>query len=154
MFQPLDLEEEDLLLESPRLKIADPEDEDLSARQNTMDEDKEESVGNRVRAKVVKNKLSPPFRTAEFEILFDEGISEEGDVLDMAIAEKLIQKSGSWFSLDGENLGQGRENTRIFLKDHPEIVEKLTNEILRTKQLKWFESSEAATTEEKAEVPD
>ncbi|HOD49564.1 MAG TPA: recombinase RecA [Candidatus Hydrogenedentes bacterium] len=116
--------------------------------------DKEESVGNRVRAKVVKNKLSPPFRTAEFEILFDEGISEEGDVLDMAIAEKLIQKSGSWFSLDGENLGQGRENTRIFLKDHPEIVEKLTNEILRTKQLKWFESSEAATTEEKAEVPD
>lgn len=116
--------------------------------------DKEENVGNRVRAKVVKNKLSPPFRTAEFEILFNEGISEEGDVLDLAIAEKLIQKSGSWFSLDGENLGQGRENTRIFLKDHPEIVEKLTQDILRSKDLKWLESSEDATEEEKAEVSD
>ncbi|MFO7974821.1 MAG: recombinase RecA [Candidatus Hydrogenedentota bacterium] len=116
--------------------------------------DKEENVGNRVRGKVVKNKLSPPFRTAEFEILFNEGISEEGDVLDMAIAEKLIQKSGSWFSLDGENLGQGRENTRIFLKDHPEIVERLTNEILQAKDLKWFESSEDTPDEEKAEVRD
>lgn len=116
--------------------------------------DKEENVGNRVRAKVVKNKLSPPFRTAEFEILFNEGISEEGDVLDLAIAEKLIQKSGSWFSLDGENLGQGRENTRLFLKDHPEIVEKLTQDILRSKDLKWLESSEDATEEEKAEVSD
>lgn len=116
--------------------------------------DKEENVGNRVRAKVVKNKLSAPFRTAEFEILFDEGISEEGDVLDMAIAEKLIQKSGSWFSLDGENLGQGRENTRIFLKDHPEIVDRLKNELLKAKGLTWLDNPEEATQEEKADVPD
>ncbi|HPX41824.1 MAG TPA: recombinase RecA, partial [Candidatus Hydrogenedentes bacterium] len=102
----------------------------IEIRRISTVKDKEESVGNRVRAKVVKNKLSPPFRSAEFEILFDEGISEEGDVLDLAIADKLIQKSGSWFSLDGENLGQGRENTRIFLKDHPEIVERLKSELL------------------------
>ncbi len=116
--------------------------------------DKEENVGNRVRAKVVKNKLSPPFRTAEFEILFDEGISEEGDILDLAIAEKLIQKSGSWFSLDGENLGQGRENTRLFLKDHPEIVTRLSDAILEAKGLQWYEGSGEPAQEEKAEVSD
>ena len=131
----------------------------IEIRRVSTVKDKEESVGNRVRAKVVKNKLSPPFRSAEFEILFDEGISEEGDVLDMAIADKLIQKSGSWFSLDGENLGQGRENTRIFLKDHPEIVEKLKSELLKAKGLTWLDSPEEIgqdtdPQEEKAEVSD
>ncbi len=131
----------------------------IEIRRISTVKDKEESVGNRVRAKVVKNKLSPPFRSAEFEILFDEGISEEGDVLDLAIADKLIQKSGSWFSLDGENLGQGRENTRIFLKDHPEIVERLKSELLKAKGLTWLDSPDEAgqdanSQEEKAEVSD
>jgi recombination protein RecA len=126
----------------------------IEVRRIASVKDKEENVGNRVRAKVVKNKLSPPFRTAEFEILFNEGISEEGDVLDMAIAEKLIQKSGSWFSLDGENLGQGRENTRVFLKDNPEMVEKLRSDILKAKGLQWLENPEEATQDEKAEAPD
>jgi len=126
----------------------------VEVRRISSVKDKEENVGNRVRAKVVKNKLSPPFRTAEFEILFNEGISEEGDVLDLAIAEKLIQKSGSWFSLDGENLGQGRENTRLFLKDHPEMLEKLRKEILRSKEIEWFEGAEEATDEEKVKAPD
>lgn len=131
----------------------------IEIRRISSVKDKEENVGNRVRAKVVKNKLSPPFRSAEFEILFDEGISEEGDVLDLAIADKLIQKSGSWFSLDGENLGQGRENTRIFLKDHPEIVERLKSELLKAKGLTWLDSPDEAgqdanSQEEKAEVSD
>ena len=95
--------------------------------------DRENDVGNRVRAKVVKNKMSPPFRQAEFEILFNEGISREGDILDLAVAEKLVQKSGAWFSLDGENLGQGRENTRQYLKEHPELAEKLRAQILEIK---------------------
>ncbi len=131
----------------------------IEIRRISTVKDKEESVGNRMRAKVVKNKLSPPFRSAEFEILFDEGISEEGDVLDLAIADKLIQKSGSWFSLDGENLGQGRENTRIFLKDHPEIVERLKSELLKAKGLTCLDSPDEAgqdanSQEEKAEVSD
>jgi recombination protein RecA len=87
--------------------------------------DREDNVGNRVRVKVVKNKVSAPFKQAEFDILFDEGISREGDILDLAIEEKLIQKSGAWFSCDGENLGQGRENTRQHLREHPELTESL-----------------------------
>lgn len=99
--------------------------------------DREENVGNRVRVKVVKNKVSAPFRQAEFDILFDEGISREGDILDMAIDDKLIQKSGAWFSYEGENLGQGRENTRQYLRDHPEVIEKLRGQILTTRDLPW-----------------
>ncbi|NLV46332.1 MAG: recombinase RecA [Candidatus Hydrogenedentes bacterium] len=99
--------------------------------------DREENVGNRVRVKVVKNKVSAPFRQAEFDILFNEGISREGDILDMAIDDKLIQKSGAWFSYEGENLGQGRENTRQYLRDHPEVVEKLRGQILMTRDLPW-----------------
>lgn len=99
--------------------------------------DREENVGNRVRVKVVKNKVSAPFRQAEFDILFDEGISREGDILDMAIDDKLIQKSGAWFSYEGENLGQGRENTRQYLRDHPEVTEKLRGQILTTRDLPW-----------------
>lgn len=99
--------------------------------------DREENVGNRVRVKVVKNKVSAPFRQAEFDILFNEGISREGDILDMAIDDKLIQKSGAWFSYEGENLGQGRENTRQYLREHPEVIEKLQGQILMTRDLPW-----------------
>jgi recombination protein RecA len=97
----------------------------------------EQDVGNRVRAKVVKNKLSPPFRQAEFDILFAEGISKEGDILDLAVTEKIIQKSGAWFSMDGENLGQGREATRQYLKSNPELTERLRSQILATKGIRW-----------------
>lgn len=99
--------------------------------------DREDNVGNRVRVKVVKNKVSAPFKQAEFDILFDEGISREGDILDLAIEEKLIQKSGAWFSCDGENLGQGRENTRQHLRDHPELTESLREKIIAAKNLPW-----------------
>jgi recombination protein RecA len=92
--------------------------------------DGDEVSGNRVRAKVVKNKVSPPFKEAEFDILFGTGISQEGELIDLGSGLKTIEKSGAWFSYNGERLGQGRENTRIFLKEHPEIMEKIKEEIL------------------------
>jgi recombination protein RecA len=88
-----------------------------------------ENVGNRCRAKVVKNKLAPPFKEAEFDIMFGEGISREGDLLDLGVSAKLIEKSGAWFSFEGERIGQGRENAKQFLKEHPEIAQKLEQAI-------------------------
>jgi len=99
--------------------------------------DKEENVGNRVRVKVAKNKVSAPFKQAEFDILFSEGISREGDLLDLAIAEKIIQKSGAWFSMDGENLGQGRETTRQYLKDNPDVAEGIRSSVLQKRGVAW-----------------
>ncbi|NUM53041.1 MAG: recombinase RecA [Candidatus Hydrogenedentes bacterium] len=110
----------------------------IDVRRIATIKEREQDVGNRVRAKVVKNKLSPPFRQAEFDILFNEGISGEGDILDLAVEEKLLQKSGAWFSLNGDNLGQGRENTRQYLKDNPEVKEKLRAGILKKKGLDWL----------------
>ncbi len=78
-------------------------------------------VGNRTRAKIVKNKVAPPFKEAEFDIMFGEGISYEGDLLDLASDIDIIQKSGAWYAYNGEKIGQGRENAKIFLKDHPDI---------------------------------
>lgn len=102
----------------------------IDVRRVSSIKDKEEEVGSRVRAKVVKNKLSAPFRSAEFDILFGEGISYEGDLLDLAVAEKIIQKSGTWFSFNSENLGQGRESARKYLKEHPELCAELRRMIL------------------------
>lgn len=82
-------------------------------------------VGNRTRVKVVKNKLAPPFREAEFDILYGEGISLEGDLIDMGVDRKVIEKSGTWFSFAGERLGQGRENARQFLKQNADIANKV-----------------------------
>ena len=109
----------------------------LDIRRISSVKDHEENVGNRVRVKVVKNKLSAPFKQAEFDILFDEGISREGDLLDLAIEEKIILKSGSWLSMNGENIGQGRENTRQYLKDNPEVAQSLRARIIETRRLDW-----------------
>ena len=76
-------------------------------------------VGGRTRVKVVKNKVAPPFREAEFDVMYGEGISKEGDLLDLAVDRKIVEKSGTWFAFDGERLGQGRENAKQFLKDNP-----------------------------------
>lgn len=94
-------------------------------------------IGNRTKIKVVKNKLAAPFQTAEFDIVFGEGINKEGTVLDMAIEADIIQKSGAWISYKGEKIGQGRENAKNFLVKNPEIMEEITNqlkEILYTKK--------------------
>lgn len=85
----------------------------------------QDNIGNRCRAKVVKNKLAPPFREAEFDIMFGEGISREGDLIDIGVNSKIVEKSGAWFSLDGERIGQGRENAKNYLKQHPEAAAKL-----------------------------
>ena len=110
--------------------------------------EKDENVGNRVRVKVVKNKLSAPFKQAEFDILFNEGISKEGDLLDLAVDAKIIQKSGAWFSMNGENLGQGRENTRQYFRERPEAAAQLRQQILEEKNLSWLNKSAADNTEE------
>jgi recombination protein RecA len=87
-------------------------------------------IGGRTRVKVVKNKLAPPFREAEFDILYGEGISREGDILDLGAELDILEKSGAWYSVDGERIGQGRENARIFLKEHPEMTAELGRKIL------------------------
>ncbi len=86
-------------------------------------------IGHRVRVKVVKNKVAPPFKTAEFDILYGEGISRIGEIIDIGVQLSVIQKSGSWYSYESQRLAQGRENLRAFLKDHPELVEKLEKQI-------------------------
>jgi recombination protein RecA len=90
-----------------------------------------DNIGNLVTAKVVKNKLAPPFKKAEFDIIFGKGISSEGNVLDLAVTHKLVNKSGSWFTMGDEKLGQGRENARQFLTDNPDVMHKLEAEIRR-----------------------
>ena len=91
-------------------------------------------IGNRTKIKVVKNKVAPPFRTAEFDLLYGEGISREGTILDMAVERDIIHKSGAWFSYKDERIAQGRENTRQYLKDHPEMREEVENAIRATFQ--------------------
>ena len=92
--------------------------------------DGDKVVGNRVRAKVVKNKVATPFRNAEFDIMFGFGISQTGEMIDLGTQLEAVEKSGTWYSYEGERLGQGRENARAFLEEHTEIREKLKNEIL------------------------
>jgi recombination protein RecA len=87
-------------------------------------------VGNRTRVKVVKNKLAAPFREVEFDILYGQGVSRSGEVIDMASDANIVQKSGAWFSMDGERIGQGRDNARTYLEQHPELLEKLEQKVL------------------------
>src|SRR5512132_2972452 len=91
--------------------------------------DGEAVIGNRTKVKVVKNKLAAPFREAEFDIIYGEGISREGDLMDLGVAQNMVEKSGSWFSYKGERIGQGRENAKQFLKDNPDIRQQLEIDI-------------------------
>lgn len=86
-------------------------------------------IGSRTRVKVVKNKMAPPFKQVEFDMLFGEGISKEGDLIDLALQYNVIEKSGSWFALEGEKLGQGRDNTRLFLKENPKLADKIRKKV-------------------------
>jgi recombination protein RecA len=86
-------------------------------------------VGNRTKVKVVKNKVASPFREAEFDIIFGEGVSRESDLIDLGVAKNVIDKSGSWFSYRGERIGQGRENARVHLREHPELTQRLDEEL-------------------------
>jgi recombination protein RecA len=87
-------------------------------------------IGSRTRVKVVKNKVAPPFKEVEFDILYGEGISKEGDLLDLAVEKNIVDKSGAWFSFDKDRIGQGRENSRIFLKEHPDVAGVIKERLL------------------------
>jgi recombination protein RecA len=91
--------------------------------------DGQEAIGNRTRVKVVKNKLAPPFREVEFDLMYGEGISREGDLLDLAVENEVVEKSGAWFSFANERIGQGRENSKTFLKEHPEISKAIEEKL-------------------------
>jgi recombination protein RecA len=89
----------------------------------------DEVIGNETRVKVVKNKVAPPFRNAEFEIIYGEGVSREGELVDLGVTHELLQKAGSWYSYEGDRVGQGKDNVKTFLKDHPEIADALESRI-------------------------
>ena len=104
--------------------------------------DRDEVIGNQTRVKVVKNKLAPPFKTVEFDIMYGEGISKNGEILDIAAKQGLVEKSGAWYSYDGERIGQGRENAKIYLKDNPHIASKIEDSIRSSTSENEDESSE------------
>ena len=89
----------------------------------------EEVIGNETKVKVVKNKVSPPFKTAEFDILYGAGISREGEIIDMGVEQKVLEKSGSWYAYNGEKIGQGKDNAREFLRDNPAIAREIEQKI-------------------------
>jgi len=115
--------------------------------------DGEVVIGNRTRCKVVKNKLAAPFRDAEFDILYGEGISREGDLLDLAVAKNIVEKTGAWFSYQNERIGQGRENARIFLKENRDIRDRLEVEVRQTLGLPLAEAAAAAGSGDGSSAP-
>jgi recombination protein RecA len=107
----------------------------IDVRRTGTIKDAEVSVGNRTRARVVKNKIAPPFREAEFDIMFDRGISYEGDLLDLAVLANVVEKSGAWFNFKATRLGQGRENSKQFLVDNKDLAEEIRQAVLKSKGL-------------------
>ena len=91
--------------------------------------DKDEVIGSQTRVKIVKNKVAPPFKTVDFDIMYGEGISKTGELIDLGVKAGLVEKSGAWFSYKGEKLGQGRENAKIFLREHPEVADEIETKI-------------------------
>lgn len=102
----------------------------IDIRKTATIKDGEDVLGNRAKVKIVKNKVAPPFKEAEFDIMFGEGISTTGDILDIAVNEKMIEKAGAWFSYNNTKVGQGRENSKLFLKENPAIMIEIKNKIL------------------------
>src|ERR1700760_3374003 len=114
--------------------------------------DGETVIGNRTKIKVVKNKTAAPFREAEFDIIYGEGISREGDLLDLGVDKEIVEKSGAWFSYKGERIGQGRENVRTFLKEHKDITAKIEAELRRELGLKTLALEPPAPTQEQKQA--
>jgi len=121
--------------------------------------DRDEVVGNQTRVKVVKNKMAPPFRQVEFDIMYGEGISKLGEILDLGVQGNIVEKSGAWFSAEGERIGQGRENAKQYLRDHPDMKKTLENKIrenaglVSEAMLVGPESEDAAEIKEQEEAP-
>ena len=112
----------------------------MDIRKTEMMKQDGQVIGNRVRVKVIKNKVAPPFREAEFDVLYGKGISKEGNIFDMAVNLEIIDKSGSWFSYNGERIGQGRENAKRYLEEHPDIMDEIEKKV-RDNFAKAFEQS-------------
>lgn len=111
--------------------------------------DGDQVVGNRTRVKVVKNKVAPPFKNAEFDIIYGEGISKEGDILDLGVSLDIVEKSGAWYSFEGDRIGQGRQNVKRFLKENTDIRNNIADQILRKTGLR----KDPAENDEKPEEP-
>ncbi|MDX2083167.1 MAG: recombinase RecA [Rickettsiales bacterium] len=121
----------------------------LDIRRGTAIKDQEEVLGNETKVKVVKNKVAPPFKTADFEIIYGEGISRTGEVIDLAVKYEILEKSGSWYAYKGNKIGQGKENTKTYLKENPKIAEEIENAI--RDKLGIIKAKKSATkTEEKS----
>jgi len=119
----------------------------LDIRRIAAIKDGDTVIGNRTKVKVVKNKVAAPFREAEFDIIYGEGVSREGDLLDLGVAQNMVEKSGSWFSYKGERIGQGRENARQFLKDNPDIRQNIDTDLRKLLGLVKPEPAAAAAAE-------
>ena len=111
----------------------------------------EEVIGNETKVKVVKNKVSPPFKTAEFDILYGQGISREGEVIDMGVEQKVLEKSGSWYAYNGEKIGQGKDNAREFLRENPELAFEIENKVREAAGIRLLATAESAETAGQAE---
>ncbi|WP_298826848.1 recombinase RecA [uncultured Piscinibacter sp.] len=104
----------------------------------------EEVIGNETKVKVVKNKVSPPFKTAEFDILYGQGISREGEIIDMGVTNRILEKSGAWYAYNGEKIGQGKDNAREFLRENPEIAHEIENKVREAVGIPLLPGSDAA----------
>ncbi|MEO1136235.1 MAG: DNA recombination/repair protein RecA, partial [Pseudomonadota bacterium] len=116
---------------------------------------RDEVVGNQTRVKVVKNKVAPPFKQVEFDIMYGEGVSKMGELIDLGVKANVVEKSGSWFSYNSERIGQGRENAKQFLRDHPDMAEEIERAIrqnagLVAEEMLTGESADAGDDEEEA----
>ena len=119
----------------------------MDIRRSTAIKDGQEVIGNRTRVKVVKNKMAPPFKNAEFDIMYGEGISKTGDLLDVGVEQGIIEKSGSWYSYNGERIGQGRENVKAFLTDNSDIFQDAYQKVREAVGLAEKEAAEAESQE-------
>ncbi|MBX9870722.1 MAG: recombinase RecA, partial [Burkholderiaceae bacterium] len=108
----------------------------------------EEAIGNETKVKIVKNKVAPPFKTAEFDILFGEGISRHGEIIDMGVNAKIVEKSGAWYAYNGEKIGQGRDNAREFLRENPELALEIENKVRESLGIPQRGEVEEAAAEE------
>ena len=117
-------------------------------------------VGNRVRVKIVKNKIAPPFKEAEFDIMFGKGISREGDILDLAANVEIVKKSGAWYAYNGDKIGQGRENAKLYLAGHPDVMSEIEEKVRQHYQVSGTpkeegkDAEDGKSTEEKKSTED
>ena len=109
--------------------------------------DRDQIIGNQTKVKVVKNKLAPPFKTVEFDIMYGEGISKTGEIVDLAVKHNIIDKAGAWYSYNNDRIGQGRENVKIFLKDNPDVANSIENELRKKESDKNFSEDELTQEE-------